>query len=90
MEHDFGANHFIMTTMEQLISITRMYCDPKFCNPIVQGDNIEKLKIKIMEFTKQISKIQHIIYFYCVYIDLDSWKNVFLRMYIDSYIVIFF
>jgi hypothetical protein len=32
MEHDFGANHFIMTPMEQLISIIRMYCDPKFCN----------------------------------------------------------
>jgi hypothetical protein len=86
----FGATHFIMTTMEQLISITRMYCDPMFCNPIVQGDNIEKLKIKNHGVYRTISKIEHIICFNCVYIDLNSWKNVFLRMYIDSYIVIFF
>jgi hypothetical protein len=43
--------------------------------------------LKIIEFIEQISKFQHIIYFYCVYIDLDSWKNVLPRMYIDLYIV---
>jgi hypothetical protein len=30
-----------------------MYHDPKFCNPIVQEDNIENLKIKIMESIEQ-------------------------------------
>jgi hypothetical protein len=35
---------------------------------IVQGDNIDKLKVKIMEFIKQFSKVQHIIYFeLCAY-----------------------
>jgi hypothetical protein len=54
---------------------------------IVQGHNIDKLKIKIMEFIKQFSELQHIIYLNCVHMDLDSWKNALPRMYIDSYIV---
>jgi len=41
----------------------------------------------MIKFIKQFSKLQHIIYVYCVYIDLDSWKNVLPRMYIDLYIV---
>jgi hypothetical protein len=43
--------------------------------------------LKIIKFIKQFSKSQHIIYFYCLYIDLDSWKNVLPKMYIDLYIV---
>jgi len=43
--------------------------------------------LKIIESIEQISKFQHIIYFYHLYIDLDSWKNVLPRMYIDLYIV---
>jgi hypothetical protein len=37
-----------------------------------------------MEFIKQFSKLYHII-FYCVHIDLNSWKNVLPRMNIDFY-----
>jgi len=58
-----------------------------FSLPIVQGDNIDTLKVKIIEFIEQFSKLPHIIYFYWVYIDLDSWKNALPRMYIDLYIV---
>ncbi len=54
---------------------------------IVQGNNIKKLKVQIMEFIEQFSKLQHITCFCCVYIDLDSWENVLSIMYIDSYIV---
>jgi hypothetical protein len=53
----------------------------------MKGDNIDKLKVKIMEFIKQFSELQHIIYLNCVHIDLDSWKNVLPRIYIDSYII---
>jgi len=54
---------------------------------IVQGNNINKLKVQIMEFIEQFSKLHRITYFCCVYIDLDSWENVLSIMYIDSYIV---
>jgi hypothetical protein len=53
--------------MEQLMSITRMcHALQSFPLSIVQGDNIDKLKIKIMEFIKQFLELQHIIYLNCV------------------------
>jgi hypothetical protein len=65
--------------MEELMSIIRMYHDPKLCNHFPFQLFIESIG--------QFSKLPHIIYSYWVYIDLDSWKNVLPRMYIDLYIV---